>query len=338
MPERSETPLIKTRDAVWRPTPASMRLLAALGVIVNTGIIVTGGAVRLTKSGLGCPTWPKCTGDSLVPTSHNAHAGLNQAIEFGNRLLTFLVLAVGVLVFVAALRLLPRRRDVLRLAAIQPLSVIAQAIMGAITVLTKLHPATVSAHFLMSIALLAAAVWLYVRTTEGDRAPRPLVRGELVWLGRGLLGVVAVLLLLGTIVTGTGPHAGDDEARRYGFDIEHVAQLHADAVWLTVGLTFALLLGLRLTGAPARAQTWALVLLLVELSQGAIGYIQYWTNVPPVLVGAHMLGAALVWIAALRVLFALRERGPVPAPPSPHPTPPSPDPSPAAEDSPITTT
>jgi cytochrome c oxidase assembly protein subunit 15 len=305
--------LIQIRDAVWRPTTASLRLLAALGVIVNTGIIVTGGAVRLTKSGLGCPTWPKCAGDSLVPTSHSAHAALNQAIEFGNRLLTYVVLAVGVLVFVAALRLRPRRRDVLRLAVIQPLSVFAQAIMGGITVLTKLHPAAVSAHFLLSIALLAATVWLYVRTIEGDEAPRPLVRGELVWLGRGLVGVVAVLLLIGTIVTGTGPHAGDDQARRYSFKIEQVAQLHADVVWLTVGLTFALLLGLRLTGAPARVQKWALVLLLVELSQGAIGYIQYWTNVPPVLVGAHMLGSALVWIATLRVVFAMRDRGPVPA-------------------------
>jgi cytochrome c oxidase assembly protein subunit 15 len=329
VPVRSENPLIQIRDAVWRPTTASLRLLAALGVIVNTGIIVTGGAVRLTKSGLGCPTWPKCAGNSLVPTSHNAHAALNQAIEFGNRLLTYVVLAVGVLVFVAALRLRPRRRDVLRLAVVQPLSVFAQAIMGGITVLTKLHPAAVSAHFLLSIALLAAAVWLYVRTIEGDEAPRPLVRGELVWLGRGLVGVVAVLLLIGTIVTGTGPHAGDDQARRYSFKIEQVAQLHADVVWLTVGLTFALLLGLRLTGAPARVQKWALVLLLVELSQGAIGYIQYWTNVPPVLVGAHMLGSALVWIATLRVVFAMRDRGPVPA------SGPS-EPATAVESSPVT--
>jgi heme a synthase len=321
VPERSENPLIKIHDAVWRPTPASMRLLAALGVIVNTGIIVTGGAVRLTKSGLGCPTWPRCAGDSLVPTSHSAHAALNQTIEFGNRLLFFLVLAVGVAVFIAALRLRPRRRDVLRLALLQPLSVVAQAIMGGITVLTKLHPATVSAHFMLSIALLAATVWLYVRTTEGDEPSRPLVRGELVWLGRGLVGVVAVLLLIGTIVTGTGPHAGDDQARRYGFGIEQVAQVHADVVWLTVGLTFALLLGLRLTGAPARARRWAPVLLLVELAQGAIGYLQYWTGVPPVLVGAHMLGAALVWIAALRVVFALRDRGPLPSPNSPAPVP-----------------
>jgi cytochrome c oxidase assembly protein subunit 15 len=330
VPERSENPLLQIRDAVWRPTPASLRLLAALGVIVNTGIIVTGGAVRLTKSGLGCPTWPQCSGDSLIPTSHNTHAALNQAIEFGNRLLTYVVLAVGVLVFVAALRLRPRRRDVLRLAVVQPLSVVAQAIMGGITVLTKLNPAAVSAHFLLSIALVAATVWLYVRTIEGDETPRPLVRGELIWLGRGLIGVVAVLLLIGTIVTGTGPHAGDDKAPRYGFNIEQVAQLHADVVWLTVGLTVALLLGLRLTGAPARAQRWALALLLVELAQGAIGYIQYWTNVPPVLVGAHMLGAALVWIAVLRVVFALRDRGPVPAGPAPA------EPSPTSQGSPVT--
>jgi cytochrome c oxidase assembly protein subunit 15 len=304
--------LVKMWDAVWRPTSASLRFLALLGVIVNTGIIVTGGAVRLTKSGLGCPTWPRCNGNSLIPTAHSTHGALNQAIEFSNRMLTFLVLAVGIAVFVAALRLRPRRRVVLRLATVQPLSVVAQAIMGGITVLTKLNPATVSAHFMLSIALLGAAVWLYVRTLEGDQAPAFSVRQELFWLGTCLLGVIAVLLLVGTLVTGSGPHAGDDQAKRYPFSIEHIAQLHADLVWLTVGLTFALLLGARLTNAPATVQKWALTLLLVELGQGVIGYTQYWSNDPSVLVGMHMLGASLVWIAAIRLLFTMRDRGPVP--------------------------
>jgi cytochrome c oxidase assembly protein subunit 15 len=308
---RSDNSLAMLRDAVWRPTSASMRGLALAGVIVNAGIILTGAAVRVTGSGLGCPTWPKCTGASLVPT-HTPHA-LNMAIEFGNRLLTFLVLAVGIAVFVAARRLRPPRRDLVRLALIQPLSVVAQAIMGGITVLTKLHPATVSAHFLLSIALLAAAVILWVRTGEGDDAPRPLVRTELLWVGRGLIAVVAALLLVGTIVTGTGPHAGDAKARRWNFNLEQVAQLHVDFVWATVGLTFALLLGLRLTSAPRPAQRRALELLLIELVQGAIGYVQYFTNVPAALVAAHVLGSTLVWIATLRVVFALRDRGGVPA-------------------------
>jgi cytochrome c oxidase assembly protein subunit 15 len=307
---RPDNPLVLFRDAIWRPTSASMRVLALAGVIVNAGIIVTGAAVRVTGSGLGCPTWPKCTGASLVPT-HTSH-GLNMAIEFGNRLLFFVVFTVGVAVFVAARRLRPRRRDIVTLALIQPLSVVAQAIMGGVTVLTKLHPASVSAHFLLSIALLAAAVALWVRTGEGDERPRPVARTELLWLGRGLVAVVAALLLVGTIVTGTGPHAGDAKARRWGFDLEQVAQLHVDFVWATVGLTFALLLGLRLTSAPRPAQRRALELLLIELAQGAIGYVQYFTNVPAALVAAHVLGSTLVWIATLRVVFALRDRGDIP--------------------------
>jgi cytochrome c oxidase assembly protein subunit 15 len=309
---QSEKALARLRDLLWRPTAGSMRGLALAGVIVNAGIIVTGAAVRVTGSGLGCPTWPKCTGTSLVPT-HTPH-GLNMAIEFGNRLIFFLVLAVGVAVYVAARRLRPVRRDLVRLALLQPLSVVAQAIMGGITVLTKLHPATVSAHFLLSIALLAAAVVLWVRTGEGDEPPRPVVRAELLWVGRGLVAVVAVLLLVGTLVTGTGPHAGDARARRWHFGIEQIAQLHVDVVWATVGLTFALLLGLRLTGAPRTAQRLAVELLLIELAQGAIGYVQYFTGVPAALVAAHVLGATLVWIATLRVVLALRDRGAAPGP------------------------
>jgi cytochrome c oxidase assembly protein subunit 15 len=152
-----------------------------------------------------------------------------------------------------------------------------------------------------------------VRACEGDEPARRLVRGELVWLTRALIVVVFALLIAGTVVTGTGPHAGDAKAPRFGFKIEQVAQLHADIVWATVGLTFALLLGLRLTNAPRLAQRRALELLAVEMAQGVIGYVQYFTGVPGPLVVAHVLGAALVWIATLRVAFALRERGEVPA-------------------------
>ncbi|MCW2860727.1 MAG: heme synthase [Actinoallomurus sp.] len=286
-----------------------MRWLALAGVAGNALIMATGAAVRVSGSGLGCPTWPKCTGDSLVPTRTPEHAAVNMAIEFGNRMLTFLVLAIGVAIFVAAVRLRPRRRDLLRLAAIQPLSVVAQAIVGGVVVLTDLHPAAVAAHFLLSPALLAAATALWVRASEGDEPAVTLVRGELVWLARALVGVVFVLLIAGTVVTGTGPHAGDAEAPRFGFRIEQVAQLHADIVWATVGLTFALLLGARLTNAPRRVQRRTLELLAVELAQGVIGYVQYFTGVPAPLVVAHVLGSALVWIATLRVVFALRERG-----------------------------
>lgn len=309
---RSDNPVTRLVDAVWRPTSASMRWLALAGVAGNALIMSTGAAVRVSGSGLGCPTWPKCTGDSLVPSHSSQHAAVNMAIEFGNRLLTFLVLAVGVAVFVAAVRLSPRRRDLVRLAAVQPFSVVAQAVVGGIVVLTDLNPVAVSAHFLLSPALLAAATALWIRASEGDAPARRLVRGELVWLARALIGVVFVLLVAGTVVTGTGPHAGDAKAPRFGFRIEQVAQLHADIVWATVGLTFALLLGLRLTNAPRRAQRCAVELLVIELAQGVIGYVQYFTGVPGPLVVAHVLGSALVWIATFRAAFALRERGPMP--------------------------
>jgi cytochrome c oxidase assembly protein subunit 15 len=310
---RSGNPFLRLWGLVWRPTAVSMRWLALAGVVGNALIMSTGAAVRVSGSGLGCPTWPNCTGDSLVPTRTPEHGPVNMAIEFGNRLLTFVVLAIGAAVFVAALRLRPRRRDVVRLAAVQPFSVVAQAIVGGIVVLTDLNPAAVAAHFLLSPALLAAAVALWVRSCEGDEPARRVVRRELTWLGRALVGVVFALLVAGTVVTGTGPHAGDAKARRFGFHIEQVAQLHVDIVWATVGLTFALLLGLRLTNAPGRAQRRAVELLAVELAQGVIGYVQYFTGVPGPLVVAHVLGAALVWIATLRVVFALRERGEVPA-------------------------
>ncbi|WP_312881620.1 COX15/CtaA family protein [Actinomadura alba] len=310
MAAQSENLLIKLRDAVWHPTPASMRLLALLGVITNAGIIVSGGVVRLTASGLGCPTWPKCTGDSLVPTSTPHHSPVNMAIEFGNRTLTFLVLAVAVAVFVAAYRLRSRRPALLPLAALQPLGVVSQAGLGGITVLTGLHPATVAAHYMLSAALVLAAVALHTRAGEGDETPRPLVRPGLRRLAFTLGVVVVALLAAGTIVTGSGPHAGDDEAPRFGFEIEQVARAHGALAWATVALTIALMIGLRRAAAPGAIQRRAAVLFAVELAQGVIGYVQYLMGVPAVLVGLHMLGSALMWIATLQVIFALRDRGP----------------------------
>jgi cytochrome c oxidase assembly protein subunit 15 len=289
-----------------------MRLIALLGVIVNAGIIVSGGAVRLTASGLGCPTWPKCTGDSLVPTRDGGHSALNMAIEFGNRTLTFLVLAVGVTVFVVALRLTPRRPDLLRLAALQPLGVVAQAGLGGVTVLTKLHPATVAAHYMLSAAILVAAYALYARAGEGDAPPRVLVRRWLRILALALSAVVVALLAAGTVVTGTGPHAGDADAPRFGFSIQQVAHVHSAFAWATAGLAVALMVGLRRTGATGPVRRRAAELLVVIFAQGGIGYLQYFLGVPALLVGLHMLGSALVWLATLRVLFATRDRGPEP--------------------------
>jgi cytochrome c oxidase assembly protein subunit 15 len=305
----------------WFSTAATMRLWALAAVVVNAGIAVTGAAVRLTGSGLGCPTWPRCTPDSFVPAPHDTHSPVNMAIEFGNRLLTFLVLAVAIGCLVAAVRLArpghgEGRRVLVGLAALQPIGVVAQALWGGLVVRSVLNPVTVSVHFLLSVGMIAAAFALYARSGEGDAPPHRLVHRDIRTLGFFLTAAVFVLITVGVVVTGTGPHSGDQAASRFDFDIESVVRLHTDVVWIVVGLTFALLFSLHVTDSPGRARRGALVLLGVELAQGVIGYVQYFLAVPAFIVGLHVLGATLVWIATLRVVFLMRSRGTlgVPAP------------------------
>ncbi|MDH2430242.1 COX15/CtaA family protein [Sphaerisporangium sp. TRM90804] len=296
--------------SAWSPTPLTFRRWALAGVVVNALIAVTGAAVRVTGSGLGCPTWPRCTPESFVPVPHDDHSPINMAIEFGNRLLTFLVLAVAVACVIAAMRLLPRRAALVRLAWIQPVGVAFQALWGGLVVRTMLNPVTVSVHFLVTIGMIAVAFALYARSGEGDAPPRRLVHRDIRTLGFVLVTAVAVLLVAGVVVTGTGPHSGDEAASRFDFDIETMARLHADTVWIVLGLTFALLFALHVTDSPGRARRGALILLGVELAQGVVGYVQYFLAVPAFLVGVHVLGATLVWIATLRVVFLMRSRGP----------------------------
>ncbi|GLW08338.1 cytochrome b561 [Microtetraspora sp. NBRC 13810] len=298
----------------WTPTPATMRRWAIAAVVVNAGITVTGAVVRVSKSGLGCPTWPRCTPESFTPVAHPEVSPINMLIEFGNRTLTFLVLAVGVACLLAALRLAPRRRSLVRLAWLQPIGVAAQGLWGGVVVRSVLNPVTVSVHFLISIGLIAACYALYARSTEGDGPPQRLVHRDVRTLGFVLVAAVVVLLVAGVVVTGTGPHSGDVAATRFPFDMEVVARIHADIVWVVVGITFSLLFALHLTDTPGRARRAALLLFAVELAQGVIGYVQYFTAVPAALVGLHVFGAALVWIATLRVVFMLRSRGPLPEP------------------------
>jgi len=279
-------------------------------LVGQTTIVVTGAAVRLTSSGLGCPTWPRCTEDSYVNTPEY---GLHGYVEFGNRLLTVVLGAVVLATVLAAVTARPRRRSLVLLALAQLAGILAQGVVGGITVLTGLNPWTVAAHFLVSVVLIAGAYTLWVRSREGDGPPVPVVPPELRTLALVLTAVSAATLVLGTVVTGSGPHSGDAAAARTGFDPERVSQLHADAVFLLVGLTVAAWLAFRAVDAhgPARA---ALVLLGVELAQGTVGFVQYVTDLPVLLVGLHVLGACLVWIATLRVLLATRVRAPGPAP------------------------
>ncbi|MQA85158.1 MAG: heme A synthase [Streptosporangiales bacterium] len=285
-----------------------MRGLALASVVLNVVIIMTGSTVRLTESGLGCPSWPRCTGDSLVPVPGAGSSTLHMVIEFGNRLVALPVFAVALACLLVALRLGGRRQLVL-LASLQTVGIVTQAVVGAVSVYAKLDPVPVATHFLLSMGVLATAMALYVRASEGDAPPRATVPPNVRLLRRALAGTVFVLLLVGTLVTGSGPHAGDASAPRLPFSIEAVARVHSAAAWLTVALTVALLVALRSTNAPGTVRRRTYELLALELAQGAIGYIQYLAGIPEPLVAVHILGATLTWIATLRVLFAMRERG-----------------------------
>ena len=286
-----------------------MRRLALTTLVLNVVLVITGGAVRLTDSGLGCPTWPKCTAASYHNTSE---FGIHGYIEFGNRLLTFVLVAAVVLTFLAALVSTSQRRSLIWLSVLSGATIPAQAVVGGVTVLTQLNPYTVAAHFLFTVLIIAIAYWLWRRCREGDEPAELLVARPLRALAILLTALTTVVLAIGTLVTGSGPHSGDHGAARTGLDPEMLAQLHADAVMLLIGASVAAWFAFRAVDAPHRVRRAVTVLLAVELSQGVVGFVQYFTHLPILLVGLHMAGAAAVWLAVLAVLFATRSRGPVP--------------------------
>jgi heme a synthase len=274
-------------------SPVVLRRLALGAVVTNVGIVITGGAVRLTGSGMGCPTWPDCGPGSLVV---RPELGGHGYVEFGNRTLTFLVALVALLGLVCALL---QRRARTR-AALVFAGIPAQAVLGGLTVLTHLNPWLVAAHFLLSMAVIAAAYAFWRAVTPVPRYPvRPGVR-RLAW---ALVGVCAAVLALGTVVTGSGPHAGDVNARRTGLDPATVAQVHGDAVFVLIALSIVVWLVLR--GVDTAAARATAVLIGVELPQGLVGFVQYATHLPALIVGLHMAGACAVWVATLRVLDAV---------------------------------
>ncbi|MCW8380279.1 COX15/CtaA family protein [Streptomyces justiciae] len=292
--------------ARWTPEPRTVQRAALAALVMSVIIVVTGGAVRLTGSGLGCPTWPKCTEDSI---NNTAAMGIHGYIEFGNRMLTYVLCAAVGWAIIAARSEKPYRRSLTRLGWAQFWVVMGNAVLGGIVVLVGLNPYTVAAHFLLSTALIAVATVMWQRTREGDDAPRPLVGKsvqQLVWF---LVAAAVLLIAVGTVVTGSGPHAGDSsEVERMPLDWETVSKLHAVLAWIVVTLTFALWFVLKAVDAPKGPLDRTRDLFLVLLAQGVIGYVQYFTDLPEILVGVHMFGSCLVWIAVLRVLLALRER------------------------------
>lgn len=286
----------------WLP----LRTLAWVSLVANGVLVVTGGAVRLTASGLGCPTWPRCTSTSLAP-QHGA-MDVHSVIEFGNRMLTFVLAAIAIATFVAAWR--SGRRDLRGIALLMGLGIPAQAVIGGITVLTDLNPWVVSLHLLSSLAIIGLSVLLIDRL---DRPDPVVARGPVVGLAWATFAAAWVVLYVGTVVTGSGPHAGDLDSKRNGLDPHQVSQLHADAVFVFIGLTVGLLVAVLATEASARARTAIVALLGLELAQGTIGYVQYFTDLPIVLVGVHMLGAALISAGATWALLCVRNPEPAEA-------------------------
>ncbi len=289
-----------------RSATSWLRGILLANLVAEVTIVVTGGLVRLTGSGLGCPSWPQCVPGSYTPVPHQAE-GYHRFIEFGNRTLTSVVSIAALLTVYAVWRWAARRRDLLVPAVVVVAGVGVQAVLGGITVRTGLNPVTVAAHFLVSMALVAASAYLLFRAPEppGTRplAVHPLVE-RVAW---ATCAVAAVVLALGTVVTGSGPHSGDaDEPARFGLDPRSVSWLHADAVMLFCGLVVAVWVAARLTGssaAPGRA--WAAVL-VVTLAQGVVGYTQYFTGLPWAVVLVHMLLASLLVVAVVRGMVRLR--------------------------------
>ncbi len=287
----------------------ALRRLANLMVFTQSAIVVTGGAVRITGSGLGCSTWPECTPGSYTPTPDQPEAPLHAWIEFGNRLLTFVLLLNALALMISILR--NRRKDLRKMGGFQIIGILAQGVLGGITVLTGLNPATVAAHFLLSMVLIAGALSLRQRIYE--KTPNyftliPIVR-RLMALH---LFLTCTVLIVGTIVTGSGPHAGDTTAERFNLDAKTMSWIHADLVIALIGVTVALLIAVRLGENEATKRIVNMkvqIFLAIALAQGAIGYLQYFTGLPEIVVGMHLIGAVLVWIAAWNLVILSNLKG-----------------------------
>ena len=278
--------------------------LSTLMVFTQSAIVLTGALVRITGSGLGCSTWPECTPGSYTPTPDQPEAPIHAWIEFGNRLLTFVLLINALALMFTILK--SGKRELRRLGALQILGILAQGVLGGITVLTALNPATVAAHFLLSIILIAGA--LSLRQRAHGKSPIeitliPLVT-KLIWLH---LLLTSLVLIAGTIVTGSGPHAGDSAAERFNLDSRTMAWIHADLVIALLGVSIALLIAIRLglTGQARQVLSGRIqIFLIVALAQGSIGYIQYFTKLPEALVAAHIIGSIAVWLSAWNLFIS----------------------------------
>ncbi len=283
------------RSALLAPDRGTVERWAWASVVANTLIVLTGGLVRLTGSGLGCPTWPRCTDESFVP---HRELGVHGVIEFGNRMFTYVLVAVAVGTLIAVWRWADSTSATRRLAVVLALGIPFQGVIGGITVLTNLNPWIVSLHLLLSMGLIVGSV-LLVTQVRGASMARG--RAKSVALTRVTFAALVVVVYLGTVVTGSGPHAGDADSPRNGLDPQVMSHVHAAGVYVLVGLTLVTLVALRST-ASGRV---ALLLLAVELLQGTIGFVQYFSDLPVALVAAHLVGAAILMAVGTRLVLAV---------------------------------
>ncbi len=283
------------RSALLTPDRTTVERWAWASVVANTLIVLTGGLVRLTSSGLGCPTWPRCTDESFVP--HRA-LGMHGVIEFGNRMFTYVLVAVAVGTLIVVWRWAGSSPAARRLAVVLALGIPFQGVIGGITVLTDLNPWIVSLHLLLSMMLIGGSVLLVVLVRGAEGTPVP---ARSVALTRLTFAALIVVVYLGTVVTGSGPHAGDAESPRNGLDPHVMSHVHASSVYLLLALTLATVIALRRTSAAR----YAVILLGIELLQGTIGFVQYFSDLPVALVAAHLVGAAVLMAAGTRLVLAV---------------------------------
>jgi heme a synthase len=308
MPADTRTP---ARTGLWRrfwdrlPVTVDRRVVffAWATLVVQVGIVGTGGLVRLTGSGLGCPTWPQCTAGSFVPTPEQSYHSI---IEFGNRALTFVLAVVAIAMFVLVLRMRRERRDLFWLSLLVGLYIPLQAVIGGITVLTHLNPYVVGLHFFASVPLVAIATALVCRVYA---APGPRTRAVAPWysaLAHVTSAVVLVTVVVGILVTGSGPHAGDANAIRNGLDPAFMEHVHSWPAYATFALTLVLVIGAWRTPPALRLRLWTALLLVVEVLQIAVGLWQARTGLPILLVNVHMVLAMLLVAAMTSVVMHLK--------------------------------
>ena len=298
------------RSSPRRLSPEQYRVITLLALIALGGIVLTGGAVRLSSSGLGCSDWPKCQEDAFVP-----EWGFHQWVEFGNRLLTGVVSAAVIAAVLGSRIREPRRRDLTLWSWGLVAGVIGQVVLGGLLVKADLDPRFSMGHFLLSMVLIWNAVVLHRRAAHAGTPAIPLVPSSALKLGRLTTALATVVLLTGAVTTATGPHGGDDQAERLDFSLVTVTRIHSVAVWIFLAAMVGLGVWLARWGAPARLMRAIHITLGLAVFQGVVGYVQYATELPPGLVELHLTGAVLVWCGALFVHLGLFDH-PEPARPS----------------------